>query len=168
MLPAPVTAVVTPLTEATGLASWAWLLIAVPAASAAFLLLAGRRSNAWGHWLGPAPPFAGPPALDVLHRLDHVPDPGLKVTSTDFTMAAGGPATNAAVTYAALEAAARSLSADEAVAFGEPAVCWGKFDEKSFLKTAYHKRLLREDFYRQVTIRSGSTVEKIASLLARD
>ena len=41
MLPAPVTAVVTPLTEATGLASWAWLLIAVPAASAAFLLLAG-------------------------------------------------------------------------------------------------------------------------------
>ena len=37
MLPAPVTAVATPLTEATGLASWAWLLIAVPAASAAFL-----------------------------------------------------------------------------------------------------------------------------------
>ena len=46
--------------------------------------------------------------------------------------------------------------------------CLGKFDEKKFLKTAYHKRLLREDFYRQVTIRSGSTVEKIASLLARD
>ena len=60
--------------------------------------------------------FAGLTTLDVLHRLDHVPDPGLKVTSTDFTMAAGGPATNAAVTYAALEAAARSLSADEAVA----------------------------------------------------
>mgnify|MGYP002228351085 CR=1 FL=1 len=37
--------------------------------------------------------------------------------------------------------------------------------EKTFLKTAYHKRLLREDFYRQVTIRSGSTVEKIASML---
>ena len=58
MLPAPVTAVVTPLTEATGLASWAWLLIAVPAVSAAFLLLAGRRSNAWGHWLGLAASFA--------------------------------------------------------------------------------------------------------------
>ena len=52
--------------------------------------------------------------------------------------------------------------------FGEHAVFWGKFDEKNFLKTAYHRRLLREDFYRQVTIRSGSTVEKIASLLARD
>ena len=57
---------------------------------------------------------------------------------------------------------------DEAVHFGEHAVFWGKFDEKSFLKTAYHKRLLREDFYRQVTIRSGSTVEKIASMLARE
>mgnify|MGYP000885253666 FL=1 len=57
---------------------------------------------------------------------------------------------------------------DEAVHFGEHAVFWGKFDEKSFLKTAYHKRLLREDFYRQVTIRSGSTVEKIAAMLLRD
>ena len=57
---------------------------------------------------------------------------------------------------------------DEAVHFGEHAVFWGKFDEKSFLKTAYHKRLLREDFYRQVTIRSGSTVEKIATMLSQD
>ena len=54
MLPAPVTApaVVAPVAEATGPAAWAWLLIAVPAVSAALLLLAGRRSNAWGHWLG--------------------------------------------------------------------------------------------------------------------
>lgn len=57
---------------------------------------------------------------------------------------------------------------DEAVYFGEHAVFWGKFDEKSFLKTAYHKRLLREDFYRQVTIRSGSTVETIAAMLSQD
>ena len=57
---------------------------------------------------------------------------------------------------------------DEAVHFGEHAVFWGKFDEKSFLKTAYHKRLLREDFYRQVTIRSASTVEKIAAMLSQD
>ena len=67
--------------------------------------------------------FAGLTTLDVLHRLDHVPDPSLKVTSTDFTMAAGGPATNAAVTYAALCAASRALSApvDEAgAASGAP------------------------------------------------
>ena len=57
---------------------------------------------------------------------------------------------------------------DEAVHFGKYAVFWGKFDEKSFLKTAYHKRLLREDFYRQVTIRSGSTVEKIVAMLSQD
>lgn len=56
---------------------------------------------------------------------------------------------------------------DEAVHVGEHAVFWAKFHEREFLKTAYHKRLLREDFYRQVTIRSGSTVEKIASMLAR-
>ncbi len=56
---------------------------------------------------------------------------------------------------------------DEAVHFGEHAVFWAKFDEKQFLKTAYHKRLLREDFYRQVTIRSGATVEKIAAMLSR-
>ena len=55
--------------------------------------------------------FAGLTTLDILHRLDHVPDPSLKVTSTDFTMAAGGPATNAAVTYGALCAASRVLSA---------------------------------------------------------
>ena len=55
---------------------------------------------------------------------------------------------------------------DEAVHFGEHAVFWVKFDEKQFLKTAYHKRLLREDFYREVTIRSGATVEKIAAMLS--
>ena len=68
--------------------------------------------------------FAGLTTLDVLHRLDHVPDPSLKVTSTDFTMAAGGPATNAAVTYAALCAASRVLSApvgEAGAASGTPA-----------------------------------------------
>ena len=68
--------------------------------------------------------FAGLTTLDVLHRLDHVPDPSLKVTSTDFTMAAGGPATNAAVTYAALCAASGVLSApvgEAGAASGAPA-----------------------------------------------
>ena len=57
---------------------------------------------------------------------------------------------------------------DEAVHFGRNAVFWGKFNEAEFLKTAYHKHLLREDFYRQVTIRSGATVERIASMLSQD
>lgn len=71
--------------------------------------------------------FAGLTTLDVLHRLDHVPDPLLKVTSTDFTMAAGGPATNAAVTYATLNTASRVLSdsGDEAGATSGPLVSSG-------------------------------------------
>ena len=32
----------------------AWLLVAIPLVSAAILLLAGRRSDRWGHWFGVA------------------------------------------------------------------------------------------------------------------
>ncbi len=39
---------------ASGLLSLVWLLIALPAAGAAILLLAGRRADKWGHWLGVA------------------------------------------------------------------------------------------------------------------
>ena len=38
-------------TAPTGPAAWAWLLVAVPALSAALLLLGGRRTDAWGHWV---------------------------------------------------------------------------------------------------------------------
>jgi NADH-quinone oxidoreductase subunit L len=37
---------------ASGTLSSFWLLIAIPAASAAILLLLGRRADRWGHWLG--------------------------------------------------------------------------------------------------------------------
>ncbi len=40
------------VTAASGVASLAWLLFVLPAAGAVVLLLAGRRANAWGHWLG--------------------------------------------------------------------------------------------------------------------
>lgn len=42
------------VTPATGVFGLAWLLVALPAAGAAILLLLGRRSDAWGHWLGVA------------------------------------------------------------------------------------------------------------------
>jgi NADH-quinone oxidoreductase subunit L len=48
--------VVTPVAP-TGLFDYAWLMIAVPAVSAAILLLAGRASNAWGHLLGVVAPW---------------------------------------------------------------------------------------------------------------
>jgi NADH-quinone oxidoreductase subunit L len=37
---------------AEGIQTWAWLLVVVPAVSSAVLLLAGRRADKWGHWLG--------------------------------------------------------------------------------------------------------------------
>ncbi|MGH3647781.1 MAG: NADH-quinone oxidoreductase subunit L [Micromonosporaceae bacterium] len=39
---------------ATGLLASVWLLVAIPAVSAAILLLLGRRADKWGHWLGVA------------------------------------------------------------------------------------------------------------------
>src|SRR5918994_5822642 len=42
---------------ATGLFSYAWLLIVLPALSAAVLLLAGRAADAWGHLLGAVTPL---------------------------------------------------------------------------------------------------------------
>jgi len=52
----PATAMTT--LPATGAAHAAWLLLAFPAAGAAILLLGGKRTNAWGHWLGVAASLA--------------------------------------------------------------------------------------------------------------
>ena len=41
----------------TGFFTLAWLLIAVPAASAAVLLLVGRAGDRWGHYLGTLAPI---------------------------------------------------------------------------------------------------------------
>jgi len=43
---------------AAGVQRVAWLLLAFPLAGAAVLLLGGRRTNRWGHWLGVAMPVA--------------------------------------------------------------------------------------------------------------
>ncbi|HEY8452477.1 MAG: NADH-quinone oxidoreductase subunit L [Micromonosporaceae bacterium] len=40
------------LSPATGLLEYVWLLVAIPAASSAVLLLSGRRADRWGHLLG--------------------------------------------------------------------------------------------------------------------
>lgn len=44
----------TGLTSATGPAAFAWLIFVVPAVVAGLLLLLGRRSDRWGHWLAVA------------------------------------------------------------------------------------------------------------------
>ena len=46
------------MTTAHGLQSIAWLLVVVPAVSAAILLLGGKYVDRWGHWLGALVPAA--------------------------------------------------------------------------------------------------------------
>src|SRR5690554_1923484 len=48
----PFADLVAPAAPADWSQQFAWLLVAVPLASAAILLLAGKRSNRWGHWFG--------------------------------------------------------------------------------------------------------------------
>lgn len=54
---------------------------------------------------------------------------------------------------------------DENVHFGKRAIFWGKFNEKNYLKTSYHKYLIKEPFYKYITIRNGRTFMKIIKLL---
>lgn len=56
----------------------------------------------------------------------------------------------------------------EVVYLGKHAVFWGKYDEAEYLKSTYHKKLIKQDFYKQVTIRNGNTYEKIAEILEKE
>ena len=57
--------------------------------------------------------------------------------------------------------------ADEVVHFGQLGVYWGKYEEKEYLKTAYHKHLLKQPFYKLVTIRNGKTYSTLAKYLQK-
>ena len=61
----------------------------------------------------------------------------------------------------------KSTFYNEIVYIGENAVFWGKYDESEYMKTIYHKKLIKQEFYKQVTIRNGNTFEKIAEILER-
>ncbi len=54
---------------------------------------------------------------------------------------------------------------NEVIHFGELGIYWGKYTESEYLKTSYHKQLMKEDFYRQITIRNGRTAKKILQFL---
>ena len=56
---------------------------------------------------------------------------------------------------------------DEMVHFGKRAVFWGKCNEKNYLSTSYHKLLMKESFYKSITIRNAKTFEKIIELLSK-
>ena len=54
---------------------------------------------------------------------------------------------------------------DEVVHFGKKAVFWGKYTEKEFLRTSYHKLLMKEKFYPLITIRNGRTFDRLGEML---
>ena len=54
---------------------------------------------------------------------------------------------------------------DEELHFGKLGIFWGKLSEASYSKTAYHKRLLKMPFYRNITIRNANTFDKIGQFL---
>ena len=54
---------------------------------------------------------------------------------------------------------------DEVLHFGRLGIFWGKFSEKSYYATAYHKHLLKMPFYRNITIRNAKTFDKIGQML---
>jgi hypothetical protein len=57
---------------------------------------------------------------------------------------------------------------NEIVYVGRNAIFWGKYDEAEYLKSTYHKQLMKQDFYKDITIRNGNTYEKIAEILEKD
>ena len=54
---------------------------------------------------------------------------------------------------------------NEVVYIGELAIYWGQYAESEYLNTTYHKNLLKQPFYKQITIRNGKTTNKIATIL---
>lgn len=57
---------------------------------------------------------------------------------------------------------------NEVIHYGDVAIYWGKYDEADYLKTSYHKNLLKQPFYKLITIRNGNTFNKIAELLRKE
>ncbi|WP_346502705.1 DUF1697 domain-containing protein [Streptococcus sp. X16XC17] len=56
---------------------------------------------------------------------------------------------------------------DEKIFFGKYAIFWGKYQESSYLQTSYHKLLIKQPFYKQLTIRNGNTYTKIREILEK-
>ena len=57
---------------------------------------------------------------------------------------------------------------NEVVYVGRNEIFWGKYDEAEYLKSTYHKKLMKQDFYKYITIRNGKVYEKIAEILEKE
>ena len=56
----------------------------------------------------------------------------------------------------------------ESVYIGKNAIFWAVYDESKFLKSTYHKKLIKQNFYKSITIRNGKTFEKIAEIIEKE
>ncbi len=100
LIPASVTATTTLATPATGAASLVWLCVAVPLVTAGVLLVAGKASDAWGHWLAiAAATVSFVVAAAVFFQLIALPSGGrvLDVALYRWVPLAGGQAVNLAM-----------------------------------------------------------------------
>ena len=53
----------------------------------------------------------------------------------------------------------------EQLHFGQTAFFYSNADQADYLKSNYHKKLLKSSFYKQLTIRNGKTFQKIVELV---
>ena len=54
---------------------------------------------------------------------------------------------------------------DEIIHFGKHVILWGKRDEKTYGRTAYHRLLIKKPYYRELTIRNGNTLDALVARL---
>ena len=70
---------------------------------------------------------------------------------------------------AAIEVEAATWANDrEQLYFGRTAFFYCNHDQADYLTSNYHKKLLKARFYKQLTIRSGKTFQKIIELILED
>lgn len=53
----------------------------------------------------------------------------------------------------------------EQLYFGQTAFFYSNADQADYLKSNYHKKLIKSSFYKQLTIRNGKTFQKIVELV---
>ena len=56
----------------------------------------------------------------------------------------------------------------EKLHFGQTAFFYSNADQADYLKSNYHKKLLKSSFYKQLTIRNGKTFQKIVELVGNE
>ncbi len=54
---------------------------------------------------------------------------------------------------------------DESIFFGNTAIYWAKRSKDTYRQTAFVRQVMKQAFYKQVTIRNGQTFEKICGVL---